>query len=106
MGVSENQQKGKDLEKVTNTNNLCILNNKPNTYRNPFTGSYTVIDLSLCDPVIYIDPEWKVHDDLCSSDHFPIILESLQPVHENRLPHWKIKKSKLASLLKYVNRNC
>ena len=40
-----------------------------------------------------MDYGWKVHNDLCSSDHFPIILESLQPLHENRLPHWKINKA-------------
>ena len=28
-------------------------------------------------------------NDLCGSDHFPIILKSLQPLHEDRLPHWK-----------------
>ena len=28
-----------------------------------------------------------------SSDYFPIILESLQPLHKDRLPHLKIKKA-------------
>ena len=30
---------------------------------------------------------------ISGSDHFPIILESLQPLHEDRLPHWKINKA-------------
>ena len=54
---------------------------------------------------------WKVQDVLCSSDHFPIILKSLQPLHEDRLPHWKIYKTNLhifetmckQKLLKYRN---
>ena len=37
--------------------------------------------------------EWKVHNNLCGSGHFPIIREILQPLHENRLPHWKITKA-------------
>ena len=39
-----------------------------------------------------MDNGWKIHNNFCRSDHFPIILESLQPLHEDRLPHWKINK--------------
>ena len=35
----------------------------------------------------------KIHNDLGSSDHFPIILESSQHLHEGRLSHWKINKA-------------
>ena len=38
---------------------------------------HSAIDLTLCDPVSYMDYGWKVHDDLCGSDHFPILLEIL-----------------------------
>ena len=88
---SENQEKSRGLKKVVNTNNLCILN-KSNTYLNPFTGSYSAIFLSVCAPIIYRDYGWKVHNDLCSCNYFPIIPESLQPLHEDRLPHRKINK--------------
>ena len=74
-------------------NNLCILNNKSHTYLNPFTGSYSAIDLTLCDPVSYMDYGWKVHGDLCVSDHFPILLEILWPLYGERLPHWKLNKA-------------
>ena len=40
-----------------------------------------------------MDCGWKIHNDLWGSDHFPIILESLQPLHEYRLPQWKINKA-------------
>ena len=36
-----------------------------------------------------MDYGWKVHDVLCGSDHFPI----LQPLHDERLPHWKLNKA-------------
>ena len=48
-GCQKNNKKDKDLEKVINNNKLCILNNKSQTYLNPFTGSYSAIDLPLCD---------------------------------------------------------
>ena len=74
-------------------NNLCILDNKSHTYFNSFTGSYSAIDLTLCDPVSYMNYGWKVHDDLCGSDHFSILLEILQPLHDERLPYWKLNKA-------------
>ena len=89
----KNDKKGKDLEKVMQNNNLCILNDKSYTYFNSFTGSYSVIDLILYNPVSYMDYGWKVHDDLCGSDHFPILLEILQPLHDERLPYWKLNKA-------------
>ena len=87
--------KGNDLEKVMQNNNLCILNNKSHTYLNSFTGSYSTTDLTLCDPESYMDYWWKVHHDLCGSDHFAILIEILQPLHEEILPHWKLNKANL-----------
>jgi hypothetical protein len=40
-------------------------------------GSYSAIDLTVTDPSLLLDFSWKVHDELCGNDHFPIILESL-----------------------------
>ena len=94
MVVPENQEKGKYLKTVIQNNNLCIFNNKSRTYLNSLTGSYSAIDLTLCDPVSYMDHRWKVYDDLCGCDHFPILLEILQPLHDQRLPHWKLNKAK------------
>ena len=89
-GSQKINKKAKDLEKVIQNNNLCIVNNKSHTYLNPFTGSYSAIDLTLCNPVSYMDYGGKVHDDLCGSDLLPILLEILQPLHNERLHHWKL----------------
>ena len=40
-----------------------------------------------------MDYGWKVHDDLCGSNHFPILLEILQLLHDERLSHWKLNKA-------------
>ena len=88
MGGKKTEKNGKDLEKVIQ-NNLCILNNKSHTYLMP----YSAIDLTLCNPVSYMDNRWKVHDDLCGSNHFSILLEILQPLHDEKLPHWKLYKA-------------
>ena len=73
--------------------NLCIFNDKSHTYLNPFPVSYSAINLALCNPISYMTYGWKVHDDHCGSDHFPILLEILQPLHDERLPHWKLNKA-------------
>ena len=104
-GYQKTNKKGKDLEKVINTNNPYILNNKSNTYLNSFTGSYSAIDLTLCDPTSYMDYRRKIHNDLCSSGHFPIILEILQPLYEDRLPQWKINRANWQVFETVVNRN-
>ena len=86
-------QKSKDLEKIINSNNLFILNDKFPTNLNPSTGSYSAINITLSDPSSYMDYTWKVHDDPCGSDHFPIIIEISQPISDNnRPPCWKTNK--------------
>ena len=40
-----------------------------------------------------MDYGWKVHDDLCGGNHFPIQLKILQPLHDERLSHWNLNKA-------------
>jgi hypothetical protein len=56
---------------------LVFLNKNSNTIHNtnPATGTFSAIDLSMCSPSLFWDFDWKVHDDLCSSDHFPTCLQ-------------------------------
>ena len=54
-GCLKTNKKGTDLEKVINSNNLCILNNKSPNYLNPSTSSYSAINIILSDPSNYMD---------------------------------------------------
>jgi len=58
---------------------LCIFNDGTDThmYLHPGNVSYSTIDLTVTDPSLLLELSWKVHGDLCRSDHFPITLESL-----------------------------
>ena len=91
--MPENQQKGHGSGEGNHSNNLYILNKKSPTYLNPSTGSYSAIDIKLSDPLSYIDYTWKVHDEPCSNDHFPILPEIRQPIHDNRPLCWKTNKA-------------
>ena len=92
-GSDKLTDKGKKLEDFANQNNLCILNDGSNTYLHPGNGSYTSIDISLTDPTLACDLSWTVHDDLCGSDHFPILIEDIIPSNNNQNQNWKLSKA-------------
>ena len=77
--------KGKVLEEFLSQADLCFFNDGSDTYLHPGNGAYSAIDLTVTDGALLQDFSWKVHDDLCGSDHFPIILEHalIQFVGEN-----------------------
>ena len=93
-GCRDTDQKGRIIEDVINRNNLLLYNNKSYTYLHPGTGTYSAIDLTLADASIFLDYSWKVHDDTCGSDHFPIILENSGPELDDKIPRWNLRRAK------------
>ena len=65
---------------------------KSPTHRDPSSATYSAIDLTLCDTSLFLDFTWRVYDDTCGSDHFPIVLESLHP-QDDDLPRWRLNKA-------------
>ena len=113
-GSKKTNKKGKVIGPLLNQHQLCIYNNKSNTYQYPATGTYSAIDLSTCDPSLFLDYNWKVHDDTCGSDHFPILLEIITTDElSKRSPSWNLgkanwdgfKTSCLAQLTPEANKN-
>ena len=93
-GCRDTDQKGRIIEDVINRNNLLLYNNKSYTYLHPGTGTYSAIDLTLADASIFLDYSWKVHDDTCGSDHFPIILANSGPELDDKIPRWNLRRAK------------
>ena len=61
-GYLKTNQKGKDLEKIININNLCILNDKSPTHLNPSTGSYSAVDITIWSfqlHGLYVEGSWR-----------------------------------------------
>ena len=56
-------------------------------------GIYTSLDLSICSPTLLLDYDWKVYDDLCCSDHFPILLSNVGPDVDEPASRWKLDKA-------------
>ena len=92
-GSDDVNDKGRVIENCINKNNLCLHNNKISTYLHPATSTYTSLDLSICYPTLLLDYEWKVHNDLCGSDHFPIFLNNIMLQLEEPITRWKLAKA-------------
>ena len=91
-GCRSTNHKAQTLENIINNNNLCLFNKKSPTHLDPSSATYSAIDLTLCDTSLFLDFTWRVYEDICGSDHFPIVLESLHPQDDN-LPRWRLNKA-------------
>ena len=85
--------RGKQIEDFISNNNLFLLNHKTPTYIHPATGSKSSIDLSIISSNIASDYLWTVHEDLCGSDHFPLIIQNHKPLVDRHIARWKLNKA-------------
>ena len=92
-GCRDINPRGRIIEDFLAEENLCIFNDDTTTYLHPASGSATAINLSLCDPDLYLDYTWGVNEDLCSSDHYPIFIESNNCIVEERVQHWRLHRA-------------
>jgi endonuclease/exonuclease/phosphatase family metal-dependent hydrolase len=76
-GSTTTTDKGKKLKDFLSQEGSCIFNDGTDTYLHPGNGSYPAVDLTVTGPSPLLDFSWNVPDDLCGSEHYPIILESL-----------------------------
>ncbi|MES9951106.1 MAG: reverse transcriptase domain-containing protein [Candidatus Thiodiazotropha sp.] len=92
-GCSENNQRGKLIEEFIGKNDICLMNDTSSTYIHPATGNFSSLDLSLCHPSLLLDFEWSVCDDQHGSDHFPVLIESVNTSEEDHNLKWKLNKA-------------
>ena len=90
-GCRDINPRGRIIEDFLSEENLCIFNDDTTTYLHPASGSASAIDLSLCDPDLYLDYTWRVNEDLCS--HYPIFIESNNSIVEERVQHCRLHRA-------------
>ena len=95
-GSKDINDKCKIVESFIHNHGLCLYKTKSPTHLHPATGTYTSLDLSICFPTLLLDYDWKVHDDLCGSDHFPILLNNIGPALDEPVSRWKLNKANWA----------
>ena len=81
------------VEKLLDDYNLCLLNTFEPTYRHHSHHSFSVPDLSICDPSLVLEFDWLTHSDLCGNDHFPIILKISPNEDEPAAEHWRFDRA-------------
>ena len=92
-GSKDNDLRGDLIEDFITQNDICLMNDKSNTFLDSGKGTFSALDLSICDPSLYLDYEWSVCEDQHGSDHFPIVIESIKTSEENHNPKWKLNKA-------------
>ena len=85
--------RGQRVEQFMDNHSLCFLNDGSYTYLHPGYGTYTAIDLTITQPNLLLDFSWRVLDDLCGSDHFPIAIKRQGPATGGREPGWRLQKA-------------
>lgn len=76
-GCSSVTAKGRVLERLINDRNLSLLNDGSLTHFSAAHSSFSAIDLTLASPSLFPRLVWRTHGDLCSSDHYPIVISEI-----------------------------
>ena len=92
-GSKENNSRGELIENFITNNDICLMNDKSNTYMHYPIGSFSSKDLSLCHLSLFLDFNWTVCKDQHHSDHFPIVIKSNTSTVEDHNPKWKLSKA-------------
>ena len=59
----------------------------------PATGKFSSLDLSICHPSLLLDFNWTVSEDQHGSNHFPVIIESVNYSTKDHNAKWKLNKA-------------
>ncbi len=87
----KNDKNGNIINKILQEHHLEVLNNKDPTHFCSASGTFSEIDITIISPSIFSDFHWSVHNDLCSSDHYPILIRCLVDHPElHKSPKWKM----------------
>lgn len=93
-GSKTTDSRGKTLETLLTTSDIAILNTGESTHFCAASGSFSSIDLTFSSPCLLPSLEWQVIPDLYDSDHFPLIVSSLNKKPQTILPgKWKIRNA-------------
>ena len=75
-GSKDNDHRGELIEDFITKNDICLMNDKSNTFLDEGKGTLSALDLSLCHPSLYLDFNWSVCEDQHGCYHFPIVIET------------------------------
>ena len=74
-GAETTNPHGQVIEDAMTNTDACILNTREYTHFHVQTGTTSCIDLCLLSSRLLLTYEWRRIDDLCGSDHYPIVIK-------------------------------
>jgi ribonuclease HI len=92
-GGDRSNPQGKILEDLCSQHDLVVLNDGSPTFISASSGSLSALDISICDPSLFLNLEWSVHDDTGGSDHFPTIITYSNNFCETPLENWRFRQA-------------
>ena len=94
----KNNKRGDALEQFMYKNDLSILNSNVKTHLNNSTKEFSLLDLSIIHPALYLDFDCEVESDPHGSDHFPVIVTFNGALLEtDKRARWNFKRADWAS---------
>ena len=86
------------MEQVIDKHHLIPLNITENTHWNRAHNTYSLVDLSLSHPAIFLDFQCKVIPDLHTSDHYPVLITIPNAPETTKPPRFNFRKADWAAL--------
>lgn len=84
-------QRGKIIENILIKNNINLLDERGQTFRRGTLESHP--DLTLVSPELCTEFSWDMYEDLCSSDHVPIIINPKEKCESYSTPRFNFNKA-------------
>ena len=91
-GCDKNNRRGHSIDDFITDNNVCLLIDGSYTALHTATGTFTIIDLSLCSPNIRMEIDFMVESDSYGSDCFHIIFKIGVSLPDT-LPRWNFSRA-------------
>ncbi|GIY17749.1 putative RNA-directed DNA polymerase from transposon BS [Caerostris darwini] len=103
-GCALANNRGQDLENLSNDKAFLFLNNETYTYRSHSYNTTDALDLTISSPDLFPYCSWKVVD-YVGSDHYPILIELDYDVkaYGNNNIYWNFKKANWTLFVKNLN---
>lgn len=92
-GSLKTDNRGKEIDKILENDNLVLLNSMEPTHINSYNGNLSNIDLTFANASLSQRLDWSVLNNITSSDHFPIVIQFVSRFNDSNpnLERWNLK---------------
>ena len=89
--------RGMTIQSVIETTNLAVLNEDQPTYYRALDHTTSHVDLTLITDSCPADYTWVTREKMHGSNHYPIMMTSIQSPHREHSERWNLEKADWSS---------